>query len=139
MPWFRSDAYKEEFFTGMQENETLEQFLDRHVRPDTNFLNKCSRVIDKVVKLIHKHPKYSVNQVIKVHVNIRYYKYLFIQTEITKSFLCSVFKFVKILYLHIMRSPDTCWHCTIQLQHLRYLRSSCTNPLIYIRNFIILA
>jgi hypothetical protein len=26
MPWFRSDVYKEEFFTGMQENETLEKF-----------------------------------------------------------------------------------------------------------------
>ena len=39
-----------------------EQILHRQARPDTNFIIKCSIVIDEVDKLIHKHPKYSVNQ-----------------------------------------------------------------------------
>jgi hypothetical protein len=47
----------------------------------TNVLNKYSRVIDDAVKLIHTHSKYKA---IKVHVNIRYYKYMFTQTKITK-------------------------------------------------------
>ena len=51
------------------------------IRSDTNVLNKYSRVIDDAVKLIHTHSKYKA---IKVHVNIRYYKYIFTQTEITK-------------------------------------------------------
>jgi len=64
------NVYQEMLFIGMEENETLEKFCDHQVRPDTNFLNKCSIAIDKVVKLIYKHSKCSVNQVIKVHVNI---------------------------------------------------------------------
>lgn len=54
----RSSIHTEVFFTG--EGGTL--------RSDTNFLNEYSRVIDKAVKLIHKHSKYTV---IKVHVNIK--------------------------------------------------------------------
>ena len=59
----------------MEENEI------RNVRPDTNFLNKYSRVIAKAVKLMHTHLKYKV---IKIHVNIKYHKYMLTQTEITK-------------------------------------------------------
>jgi hypothetical protein len=49
---------------------TLEKFLDRVVRPDTEFNRICGEVIDTVVRLIHKlrHPKYSVNHVIKVSI-----------------------------------------------------------------------
>ncbi|XP_063396444.1 2'-5'-oligoadenylate synthase 1-like [Mytilus trossulus] len=53
------------FFNGMLPGETLEKFLDREVRPDTKFLSDCSQVIDTVVRLIHRNPKYKVNQVIK--------------------------------------------------------------------------
>ena len=58
------------FFNGMKEKETLEQFLDRTVRPDREFLENCGEVIDTVVRRIHKlrHPKYSVNHVIKVSI-----------------------------------------------------------------------
>lgn len=49
----------------MKENETLEQFLDRIVRPDTEFLRNCSEVIDKIVRMIHKYEEYSVDHVIK--------------------------------------------------------------------------
>ena len=59
----------------MEENEI------RKVRSDTNFLNKYSKVIDKAVTLMHKHLKYNA---IKVHVNIKYHKYMFTHTEITK-------------------------------------------------------
>jgi hypothetical protein len=54
----------------MEQGETLEQFLDRVVRPDTEFIRNCGEVIDTVVRLIHKlrHPKYSVNHVIKVSI-----------------------------------------------------------------------
>ncbi|VDI54823.1 2'-5'-oligoadenylate synthetase [Mytilus galloprovincialis] len=53
------------FFDGMLPDESLEKFLEREVRPDIEFLNDCNQVIDTVVKLVHRHPKYSVNQVIK--------------------------------------------------------------------------
>ena len=58
------------FFNGMEQGETLEKFLDRVVRPDTEFIRNCGEVIDTVVRLIHKlrHPKYSVNHVIKVSI-----------------------------------------------------------------------
>jgi len=58
------------FFNGMKQGETLEKFLDRVVRPDTEFLEDCGEVIDTVVRRIHKlrHPKYSVNNVIKVSI-----------------------------------------------------------------------
>lgn len=58
------------FFNGMEQGETLEKFLDRVVRPDTEFISNCGEVIDTVVRLIHKlrHPKYSVNHVIKVSI-----------------------------------------------------------------------
>ena len=59
----------------MEDNEI------RKDRSDTNVLNKYSRVIDKAVKLMNKHLKYKV---IKVHVNIKYHKYMLTQTEITK-------------------------------------------------------
>ncbi|XP_052074431.1 2'-5'-oligoadenylate synthase 1-like isoform X2 [Mytilus californianus] len=53
------------FFDDMLPDESLEKFLDREVRPDTDFLSDCNQIIDTVVRLIHRHPKYSVNQVIK--------------------------------------------------------------------------
>ncbi|CAG2235243.1 OAS [Mytilus edulis] len=53
------------FFDGMLPDESLENFLEREVRPDRDFLSDCNQIIDIVVKLIHRHPKYSVNQVIK--------------------------------------------------------------------------
>ena len=74
----RSSSNREVFFTGKGGGgwwNTLK------IRSDTNVLNKYSRVIDDAVKLIHTHSKYKA---IKVHVNIRYYKYMFTQTEITK-------------------------------------------------------
>ena len=75
MSWSRYSVYKEVFFTVVEENEI------RKVLSDPNFLNKYSRVIDKAVKLMHKHLKYKV---IKVHVNIKYHKYMLTQTAITK-------------------------------------------------------
>jgi hypothetical protein len=54
------------FFNGMEQGETLETFLDRVVRPDTEFITNCKQVIDTVVRLIQRYSKYSVNQVIKV-------------------------------------------------------------------------
>jgi hypothetical protein len=38
----------------MEQGETLEKFLDRVVRPDTEFIRNCGDVIDTVVRLIHK-------------------------------------------------------------------------------------
>lgn len=49
----------------MEQGETLEKFLDRVVRPDTEFITNCKQVIDTVVRLIQRYSKYSVNQVIK--------------------------------------------------------------------------
>ncbi|CAC5385990.1 OAS [Mytilus coruscus] len=52
-------------FQGMYQGETLECFIDRHVRPNYEFLRRCSSVIDRVVRIVHLHPRYSVSQVIK--------------------------------------------------------------------------
>ena len=79
MHWSISSVHKEAIST----REENEKFLYCQVRPDIYIFNKCCNVIDKEVKLIHRRPKYSVNQVVKVYVNIKYCKYRLTQTEIT--------------------------------------------------------
>lgn len=58
------------YFPGLSLGETLEQFLDRMVRPDTRYLVSCREVINTVVRLIHKHPSYNIKEVIKVYYRL---------------------------------------------------------------------